>query len=338
MKSILITGGAGYIGSHIAYTLEQQGYHLIILDTFVHQQAFNQIKTTIIKADFANQKILEKIFKTYNVEAVIHCAACIEVGVSIKDPAVFYETNVAKTITLLQTMLIHNIKKIIFSSSCAVYGDPAWLPLTEDHPKNPLSPYGRTKLMVEMILQDFSNAYDMHYVILRYFNAAGALPELNLGEQHQPETHIIPLLLRAALENNTFLIFGNDYKTNDGTAIRDYLHVVDIAIAHSKSLEYLMNNGKSDSFNLGTENGVSIAQMIKIVEEVTRKKIKVQVALRRLGDPAILIADATKARNKLQWQATYDVKTIIQHAFDFELSYNKKVYNEISTKKEGDFR
>ncbi len=338
MKSILITGGAGYIGSHIAYTLEQQGYHLIILDTFVHQQTFNQTKATIIKADFSDQTILEKIFKTYDIEAIVHCAACIEVGLSVKNPTLFYETNVAKTITLLRTMLAHNIKKIIFSSSCAVYGNPQFLPLTEDHPKNPLSPYGRTKLMVEMILEDFCTAYNLQYVALRYFNAAGALPELNLGEQHKPETHIIPLLLRAALNNKVFTVFGNDYETQDGTAIRDYLHVLDIAQAHSKALEYLLNSGMPDCFNLGTGKGVSIAQMIETVEKIVNKKIKVNYVNRRSGDAAILVANANKAQKKLQWQSQYsEINFIIKSVYDFECHYNKMITNSKSShiKKEG---
>jgi len=338
MKSILITGGAGYIGSHIAYTLTQQDYHIIILDTFIHQQIFDQPWATVIKADFANREMLEKIFTTYDVEAVVHCAACIEVGISVKNPALFYETNVAKTITLLKAMLAHNIKKIIFSSSCAVYGNPQFLPLTEDHPKNPLSPYGKTKLMVEMILEDFCTAYDLQYVALRYFNAAGALPEFNLGEQHKPETHIIPLLLRSALENKIFTVFGNNYETQDGTAIRDYLHVLDIAQAHSNALEYLLNNGKSDCFNLGTGHGVSIAQMIEVVEKITSKKIKVQYCDRRSGDAAILIANAAKAQKKLLWQAyNSEIDKIIKSAYDFEYFYSKTIKNSTSLhiKKEG---
>ncbi len=321
MKSILITGGAGYIGSAIGHNLAKQGYHVIILDTFVHQQIFNQSWATVIKTDFADSNALEKIFNNYNIEAVVHCAACIEVGISVKDPALFYENNVSKTIILLQTMLAHNIKKIIFSSSCAVYGNPQWLPLTEDHPKNPLSPYGRTKLMTEMILQDFCSAYDLRYVALRYFNAAGALPELHLGEQHKPETHIIPLLLNAALENKIFTIFGNDYETEDGTAIRDYLHVLDIAQAHSDALRYLLENKQSDCFNIGTGNGISIAQMIETVEKIYQKKIKTKYVARRIGDAPILFANAQKAQMLLKWQHQFStIDYILKTAYKFQTS------------------
>lgn len=327
MKSILITGGAGYIGSSVAYSLSQQNYHIIILDTFVHQQTFDQKNATIIKADFAQEEALEKIFTTYAVEAVIHCAANIEVGLSVIDPAVFYENNVAKTIILLQTMLAHDVKKIIFSSSCAVYGNPLFLPLTEDHPKNPLNAYGRTKLMVEMILEDFYKAYDLRYVALRYFNAAGALPELNLGEQHKPETHIIPLLLQAALNNKIFTVFGSDYQTEDGTAIRDYVHIIDIAQAHSNALEYLINDGKSDCFNLGTGSGVSIAHMVKMVEKITTKKINVKYVDKRCGDAPLLVADTSKAQKILNWKALFsEIDTIILTSFAFETRNSKITY------------
>jgi UDP-glucose 4-epimerase len=316
--TILVTGGAGYIGSHTAYLLAQQGYQVIIIDSFIHNQYFNPRWATVIKSDFADTVALEKIFTTYNIHAVMHFAAYIEVGESVKNPLKFYENNVSKTITLLQKMLEHGVNNIIFSSSCAVYGIPERLPLTEDHPKNPISPYGKTKFMIETILQDADDTYGLHYVALRYFNAAGALPEECLGEQHKPETHIIPLLLCAALQESPFTIFGNDYETKDGTAIRDYLHVLDIAQAHLCALQHLEHGNPSDCFNLGTGSGVSVKEMIETIEEIIRTPIKKVWEQRRAGDPAVLVADPSKAQNILQWQPRYsDLNFILQSARAF---------------------
>jgi UDP-glucose 4-epimerase len=316
---LLVVGGAGYIGSHTAYLLAQQGYQVIILDSFMHNQSFNSSWATIIKNDFADTKILNEIFATYSIDAVLHFAACIEVGDSVKNPLKFYENNVSKTITLLNAMQAHNINKLIFSSSCAVYGIPQQLPLTEDHPKNPLSPYGKTKLMIESILEDVSDAYDFNYVSLRYFNAAGALPEEQLGEQHKPETHIIPLLLQAALNKLPFNIFGDDYDTKDGTAVRDYLHVLDIAYAHSAALNHLNKNNPSDCFNLGTGSGISVREMIEAIQKVCRQSIKTHWQKRRPGDPPILVADPCKAQTILNWYPKYsDLEFILRSALAFK--------------------
>ena len=301
MKTILITGGAGYIGSAIAYLLQQKNYHVVILDSLHHDQVFDASLAPFYKDDFANKKILKNIFSTYTIEAVIHCAAFIEVGLSVKNPSFFYETNVSKTITLLQTMLEYNVKKIIFSSSAAVYGIPRLLPINENHPLNPINPYGKTKLIIEMVLEDFCLAYDMRYIALRYFNAAGCIPEANIKEQHKPETHIIPLLLSAALENKPFHIFGNDYQTKDGTAVRDYIHVADIAHIHKKALDYLAANGKSTAFNVCTGVGFSNLDIINILEKMTGRKIHITFAPKRKGDPKILIGNPTKAKLLLGW-------------------------------------
>jgi UDP-glucose 4-epimerase len=326
--AILITGGAGYIGSHVAYALVQQGYKVILLDLFIHNQHCNPSWATVIKADYADTEILNTIFTSYPIKAVVHCAALIEVGESVHNPASFYETNVAKTISLLQSMIRHGIKKCIFSSSCAVYGKPEFLPLTEDHPKNPINPYGKTKLMVEMILQDFQAAYGLEYICLRYFNAAGALPEEGLGEQHTPESHLIPRALHAALDQSPFTIFGNDYETKDGTAIRDYVHVLDIAQAHVQALHHLEAGKPSDCFNLGTGHGFSIKEIVDTIQKICYTKIKIVYAKRRSGDAPILIANPVRAETILEWKRSYSqLDFIIKSAHAFE-QYRNTLFKE----------
>lgn len=323
-STILIAGGAGYIGSHIAYALVQEGYKVILLDSFIHNQKCNPSWATVIKADYADLDILSTIFSTHTIKAVVHCAALIEVGESVTNPAAFYETNVAKTITLLKTMMEYGVKKCIFSSSCAVYGNPEFLPLTEDHSKKPISPYGKTKLMIEMMLEDFQAAYGLEYICLRYFNAAGALPEHGLGEQHDPESHLIPRLLQAALLQLPFIVYGDDYETKDGTAIRDYVHVLDIAQAHVQALHHLDERKLSDSFNLGTGYGFSIKEIIEMVEKVCYTKVKTTYAKRRPGDPPKLIADPMRAETILNWKRIYSqLDFIIKSAYAFELYRNK---------------
>lgn len=318
VPSILVTGGAGYVGSHIALLLAQLGYSVIVLDSFVHHQPFNPSWATVIKADYADTAVLSHIFTTYDVQAVMHCAGFIEVGQSVKDPFAFYKNNVVKTLTLLETMLQHNVKRIIFSSTCAVYGIPIVLPLVESHHKHPISPYGKTKLMIEDIFQDAHTAYGLEYINLRYFNVAGAYPQEGLGEQHDPETHVIPLLLRACAHKKPFTVFGNDYPTPDGTAIRDYLHVRDIADAHVRAMNYLLAGNPSTSFNLGTGHGYSVKEMLKVVEHVCNTSIDVIWAARRPGDPPVLVADPSKACAILGWKPHYsDIDTIIRTAYEF---------------------
>jgi len=339
--AVLVTGGAGYIGSHTAHLMAQKGYEIIIVDSLQHGQTFDHPWATFIESDFADEKTLEHIFENYAIEAVIHFAAFIEVGKSVKDPLRFYENNVIKTIKLLKAMVKYNVKKFIFSSSCAVYGNPQFLPLTEDHPKNPISPYGKNKLMVEMALQDFQKAYGLQYVALRYFNAAGASPEHGLGENHNTETHLIPIIFRAAIEQRPFYIFGIDHGTKDGSCIRDFIHVKDLAQAHWLALEYLNNGNLSDCFNLGTGNGFSVKEMCEKVEEVCNLKLQILHENKRLGDPPILIADPKKAKNILGWQAQYsDLAHIIKTAYEFTLAFrpsfiSQKQYNayENSTQK-----
>ncbi|MBD3231661.1 UDP-glucose 4-epimerase GalE [Candidatus Dependentiae bacterium] len=318
-KTILITGGAGYIGSHTSYLLNQLGYKIIIIDKFVHNQNFNQPWAKLIKADIADQNILNQVFAENKIHAIMHFAAFIEVGESVKKPKEFYENNVSKTLNLLNTMLIFGINKFIFSSSCAIYGNPTNIPIDENHQFAPISPYGKNKLCVEFILQDYAKTYDLKYVSLRYFNAAGALPKYNLGEQHDPETHIIPLMLRAIKNNDVFKIFGSDYKTNDGTCIRDYIHVLDIAQAHILALKYIEERNQSNSFNLGSEKGYSVKEMIQEAENICNKKMNSKIYDRRPGDVDVLIADSTKIKTILGWKPKYsDLKFILKSAWKWE--------------------
>lgn len=301
-KSILVTGGAGYIGSHTALALAQQGFHPIILDSFVYNQPFTPSWATVIRSDFADRAVLQRIFQEYSIQAVMHFAASIEVGKSVTAPLPFYQNNVTKTLALLEMMLEHNVKNFIFSSSCAVYGIPQQLPLTEDHPKAPISPYGKTKFKVEMILEDLDRAYGLRYVGLRYFNAAGIVPGQGLGEYHEPETHVIPLLLRACKLGTPFFIFGSDHTTQDGTCIRDFLHVSDIAKAHTLALDYLALEKPSSFFNLGTGQGTSVRQLVDYTQRLVGKEVKTVLAEPRAGDPAILVADPSKAFSQLGWR------------------------------------
>ncbi|MFA6526829.1 MAG: UDP-glucose 4-epimerase GalE [Candidatus Babeliales bacterium] len=319
VPTILLTGGAGYIGSHTAYLLHTQGYQIVILDNFSHQQPFNHDWATVIKGDCGDKELLLSIFSTYPIDAVMHFAGSIEVGQSVKDPAFYYHNNVINSITLLEAMRAFSIKHFIFSSSCAVYGDPVDLPMTEDHPYVPLSPYGKNKLCVEFILQDYARAYGLRSVALRYFNAAGCWPEKGLGEYHAPETHIIPLLVRAALNQTPFTVFGSGYPTPDGTCIRDYVHVRDIAQAHLKAYDYLKAGAASAAFNLGTGTGHSVLSLIKTTEEVCRQSIIIKNAHRRNGDVHTLVACSDKAQKYLAWKPQHtDLNSIINDVYEWE--------------------
>lgn len=318
-KTILLTGGAGYIGSHTAYLLHTLGFKLVIVDALLHQQLFGHAWATFIHADIGSPGVLENIFATYPISAVMHFAGYIEVGESVVHPSRFYDNNVTNTLLLLSVMQKYEVKNIIFSSTCAVYGNPQYLPMDELHPFAPASPYGKTKLIIEYALQDYACAYGLRYVALRYFNAAGALPEQHLGECHKPETHVIPLLLRAAASNQPFTIFGNDYQTPDGTCIRDYVHVLDIARAHVQAFKYLQAGNRSDVFNLGTGTGCSVQQLISVAQEVCNIPIQKATAPRRVGDVEILVADNKKAGLLLGWQPECsDLKQIMRSAWEWE--------------------
>ncbi len=318
-QNILVVGGAGYIGSVTSYQLSQAGHKVVVLDNFLHNQHVSLPFATVVRGDMGNRQLLQDIFATHNIDAVMHFAARIEVGESVKDPRLFYENNVRNTLTLLDEMLKAGVKKIIFSSTCSVYGVPQKLPLTEDHPRIPYNPYGRTKLAVEHALEDYSRAYGLQYVILRYFNAAGALPDKGLGEQHDPETHVIPILLKCIRTGKEFTVFGEDYETRDGSCIRDYVHVRDIAHAHVLALEYLQKTSKSDCFNLGTGTGTTVKELAAQAQEVCGRKLALARQPRRGGDVPILVANAQKAASLLGWRPEQStLKNILEDAQAWE--------------------
>jgi UDP-glucose 4-epimerase len=318
--TILVTGGAGYIGSHAVLALQQAGYEVVVLDNLVygHRELVEQVlKVELVVGDTGDRALLSQLFATHDIAAVMHFAAYAYVGESVSTPAKYYRNNVVGTLTLLESMLEANIKKFVFSSTCATYGVPKTVPIPEDHPQSPINPYGATKLMVERMLLDFDVAYDFRSVFFRYFNAAGADPEGRLGEDHNPETHLIPLVLQTALgKRDSVSVFGTDYPTPDGTCIRDYIHVSDLATAHVLGLEYLLNDGKTEVFNLGNASGFSVKEVIETAERITGRTIKVVEGDRRPGDPPALVGSGEKARQVLGWQPQYaDLAQILTHAW-----------------------
>ncbi|QTA79239.1 UDP-glucose 4-epimerase [Desulfonema limicola] len=316
-QNVLIIGGAGYIGSHVCKYLAQKGHHPVVLDNLVYGHG-NAVKWgPLIKGNAGDTEILNKLFSDYKFSGVMHFAAFAYVGESVKDPARYYRNNVCETINLLDALIANKISNFIFSSSCAVYGEPVEIPITEQHPLNPVNPYGRTKLMVEQILDDYEKAYGLKSICLRYFNAAGADPDGELGEDHEPETHLIPLLLEAAAgKRDAIHIFGDDYPTKDGTCIRDYIHINDLAQAHVTALERLINGLPGGKYNLGNGKGYSVKEVIETVNQITGRKILSKIQDRRPGDPPILIASAKKALNELGWKPEYpDLDTIIKTAW-----------------------
>ena len=316
---ILIVGGAGYIGSHLNKEINKKGIETIILDNLSYGHRDFVKWGTFEKGDLGNIDDIRAVFKKYPIEAVMHFAAFTYVGESVEDPQKYYQNNVKNTLNLLQVMLEENVKYIVFSSTCATYGNPVEIPITESHPQNPINPYGKGKLMVETVLKDYSDAYRLKYASLRYFNAAGADPEGEVGELHDPETQLIPLILDvAAGRREDIIIFGTDYDTPDGTCIRDYIHVTDLAEAHILALEYLQNGGESDFFNLGNGNGFSVKEVIETAEEITGKHIKAAEAQRTAGDPPILVGSSTKAKETLNWNPKYDeLSKIIETAWNW---------------------
>lgn len=321
-STILVTGGAGYIGSHAVLSLQQAGYDVVVLDNLVygHRELVEEVlKTKLVVGDTNDRPLLDDLFATHEIAAVMHFAAYAYVGESVGDPAKYYRNNVTGTLTLLEAMLAANIKKFVFSSTCATYGVPKTVPIPEEHPQAPINPYGMTKLMVERILADFHTAYDFKSVCFRYFNAAGADPEGRLGEDHNPETHLIPLVLQAALgKRDSISVFGTDYPTPDGTCIRDYIHVNDLATAHVLGLNYLLQGGDSQAFNLGNGSGFSVKEVIEMAKTVSGREIKVVECDRRPGDPPALVGSSDKAKEILGWQSQYaDLKQIITHAWNW---------------------
>lgn len=320
--TILVTGGAGYIGSHAVLALQDAGYEVVILDNLVygHRELVETVlKVELIEGDIGNRELLDQIFKSREFTAVMHFAAYAYVGESVSKPAKYYRNNVVGTLTLLEAMCDAGIKNFVFSSTCATYGVPEQIPVVENQRQQPINPYGMTKLMVEHILNDFDQAYGLRSVRFRYFNAAGADPQGRLGEDHFPETHILPLVLLTAMgKRESISIFGTDYDTPDGTCIRDYIHVTDLAQAHVLGLEYLLKGGSTEVFNLGNGQGFSIKEVIEAARVVTGRPIAVTLADRRPGDPPVLVGSGKKAQQILEWEPKYaDLKTILAHAWQW---------------------
>lgn len=319
MEKVLIVGGAGYIGSHTVRYFLDKGYEVVVADNLIygHRKAVDS-KAVFVQADLMDTGSLELLFSQYRFDAVIHFAAFAYVGESVVQPEKYYFNNVVGTLNLLNVMMRHDTRKIVFSSTCATYGEPEYVPIDENHRQHPINPYGRTKLMVERILQDYEKAYGLKYIALRYFNAAGASADSSLGESHQPETHLIPLVLQAIQgKRESIRVFGNDYDTPDGTCIRDFIHVEDLASAHL--LAYQKLDQYSGHINLGTGIGTSVLEIIKAAEKVSGKKCPVIMDARRLGDPARLYADCTKAKEILGWNPIYtDIEQIVRTAWDWE--------------------
>ena len=319
-KTILVIGGCGYIGSHMVKRLLNAGHQVIVLDDLSAGYRDSLLGGELVVGDCGRRDVLDTLFSGHAFDGVLHFASLIQVGESVADPARYYQSNVAKTLMLIEAMKDHEVGSLVFSSTAAVFGEPDYVPIDEAHPRRPINPYGMSKLMVETMLADFDRAYGLRSVALRYFNAAGADPQGRIGERHEPETHLIPLALQAVLGRRPALrVFGRDYDTPDGTCIRDYIHVDDLAEAHLLALEYLWNGGASDVFNLGNGAGFSVQAVLDAVERVTRRKVPVEDAPRRSGDPARLVADSSRARSVLGWQPRYaDLDTIVRDAWRWE--------------------
>ncbi len=321
-RKILVTGGAGYIGSHTTRLLADQGYSLIVIDNLVygHREAISSPEVELIVGDIGDKKLVHRIFSENEIDTVLHFAAYAYVGESVTDPEKYYQNNIAAPLNLLGVMKEHDCKRFIFSSTCATYGNPEYIPIDENHPQNPINPYGKSKKMLETVLKDYAAAYDFRYVFLRYFNAAGASLDGKIGEDHDPETHLIPLVLDAvAGDRENITVFGTDYDTPDGTAIRDYIHVVDLARAHLMAVGHLNNGGDSLICNLGTGNGHSVKEVIAAAERVTGKPVPAVYGDRRAGDPPRLVANPSLAKETLGWEAEYkDIDQIITSAWKWK--------------------
>ena len=317
---VLVTGGAGYIGSHTAKTLAEAGLEPVVLDNLQrgHREAVRW--GPLIEADVGDRRALDLVFTKYPIEAVLHFAAFAYVGESMQSPELYFRNNVVNTLGLLEAMRDRGVRKMVFSSTCATYGNPEQIPITESHPQRPVNPYGESKLMVERLLHWWGSIYGLRSVALRYFNAAGADPQGELGENHEPETHLIPVAISAAMGLSKALeIYGTDYATPDGTAIRDYLHVTDLSVAHLAALRYLEGGGTTTAMNLGTGRGHSVREVTSMVERVSGRKVPVREIGRRAGDPASLVADAAKAGELLKWSPRHSaLEEIVQTAWNWK--------------------
>lgn len=320
MSAVLVTGGAGYIGSHVVQYLRRCDRDVVVLDDLSGGFRDAVPQGCLIEGNIGDGAALDRIFSEHKIDAVMNFASFIEVGASVKDPSAYYRNNVANTLQLLDAMARHGVGYFIFSSTAAIFGDPEYTPIDEAHPNAPVNPYGRSKWLVEQMLADYEQAYGLKSVCLRYFNAAGADPDGTLGERHDPETHLIPLVLQAASgRRDSISIFGTDYPTPDGTCVRDYIHVEDLAQAHWRALEYLESGAESAAFNLGNGNGFSIREVIETARRVTGRDFQVVEATRRPGDPPVLVADSSLAQSTLCWSPQYaELETIIAHAWAWE--------------------
>ncbi|MEN8217790.1 MAG: UDP-glucose 4-epimerase GalE [Pseudomonadota bacterium] len=320
MKTILVVGGAGYIGSHMVKMLLATGYRVVTLDNLSGGYRDAVLGGDFVFGDIADREGLERLFAGYNFDGVMHFASFIQVGESVQKPGKYYQNNVAATLNLLDAMVAHGVKTFIFSSTAAIFGEPRYTPIDEQHPKQAINPYGLSKWMIEQILADYDRAYGLKSVCLRYFNAAGADPDGQLGERHVPETHLIPLVLQAASgRREAITVYGQDYDSPDGTCIRDYIHINDLCQAHLLALEQLLSGAESAAYNLGNGAGFSVKQVIDVAKEVTGKAIPVQMGDRRAGDAARLVADSKRAQTVLGWLPQYaDLATIIAHAWQWE--------------------
>jgi UDP-glucose 4-epimerase len=321
--AVLVTGGLGYVGSHSVKQLVDRGEHVVNLDSllFGHKQA--ACGSEIVIGDIGDKDLLRNIFTTHKIDAVMHFAALADVPESVADPSKYYITNISKSLAMFEVMNEFGIKLMIFSSSAATFGEPQQAPIPEDHPKAPTNPYGRSKLMLEEILQEYEVAYRLRSVSLRYFNASGADPSGAIGEDHKPEHHLIPIVLQVALgQREKVNVYGSDWPTPDGTCVRDYVHVSDLAQAHLLALDALRDGKKTTQYNLGNGNGYSVMEVIQVAEEVSGKKIKSVFADRRPGDPAALVASAEKITKELGWNPKFpELRTIIQTAWNWHNSH-----------------
>ncbi|BCS81587.1 UDP-glucose 4-epimerase GalE [Anaerocellum diazotrophicum] len=320
---ILVTGGAGYIGSHMVWLLIEKGYDVVVIDNLEKGHKKAVLGGKFYNGDLKDKEFLEKVFAENDISAVIHFAASSLVGESVQNPIKYYYNNVYGTLNLVDTMIKHNVKKLVFSSTAAVYGEPENIPILEEDKTQPTNPYGETKLAIEKMLKWMDIAYGLKFVSLRYFNVAGSHPDGIIGEDHNPETHLIPIVLQTALGiREKVIVYGNDYNTKDGTCIRDYIHVVDLCDAHLKAMEYLEKNNKSEIFNLGNGMGFSVMEVIEKASEVVGKKIPYEIGPRRAGDPSILVASSQKAQKLLGWQQKYNsLETIISTAWKWHSTH-----------------
>lgn len=326
MREILVTGGAGYIGSHVVKMLAERGYRPVIIDSLENGFAEFVQGHDLIKGDIGDYNLLVDLFRKRKIECVMNFASYIAVGESMQLPLKYYTNNVAKTFELFRAMIDCEVKRFIFSSTAAVYGYPEQVPIVEDALLAPINPYGRTKLIIEQVLRDLDASSGMKFIALRYFNAAGADPSGEIGESHTPETHLVPLVLRSLLEDDyTITVFGTDYRTHDGTCIRDYIHVNDLADAHILALEALLLKGESAVYNLGNGRGFTVREVIEAVKRVTGKNPKVKEGPRRPGDPDVLVASSEKAMKALGWKPQFaELETIVETAWNWESKKKRK--------------